>query len=54
MSIILFIVVLLIALAVLGFIARAITSKMDLPGVINTLIYVLIVVVSVIIALNVA
>ncbi len=54
MNILLFIIVLLIALAVLGFIARTITSKMDLPGVINTVIYVLIIVVSVIIALNVA
>ncbi len=54
MQILVFIIVLLIALAVLGFIARAITSKLELPGVINTVIYVLIVIVSVMIALNVA
>ncbi len=54
MSILLFIIVLLIALAVLGFIARAITSKLELPSVINIVIYVLIIVVSVMIALNVA
>ncbi len=54
MSIILFIVALVIALAVLGFIARLITSKLELPNVINTVIYILIVVVSVMIALNVA
>ncbi len=54
MNILIFIIVLIIAVAILGFLANLITSKLELPSIVNTIIYIVCLVVAILIALSVA